>query len=175
MIGIDIFDRSDERTKKRSLADLRFILADDEVAFDNPNIFWLYWTAKEAVFKASRNPNSPFFPKKISITFEEKSLQFSSKYDGLIFQGQCLLTNDYIMSYCQLPHLKTIYEVIHNGIKNWSEHIRSIATSDLQNTDENLKITTDADGLPMISNVNLPICFSHHHHHGAYIYPLWHR
>jgi phosphopantetheinyl transferase (holo-ACP synthase) len=174
LIGIDIFDRSDERTRNRTFDDLRFILADGESVFDHPLIFWLFWTAKEAVFKAVRNPISQFFPKKITIILDEKSLEFSSKYETLVFQGKCIVTNDYVMSYCHVPHLKTKFSIIHHDIKDWSTHIRSIATADLKKTNQHLKITIDADGLPMIAILNLPICFSHHHHQGAYIYPLWH-
>jgi phosphopantetheinyl transferase (holo-ACP synthase) len=174
LIGIDIVDLEDPILKVRKPEDFRFIRHPEEKVLNHPMIFWLYWTAKEAVFKASRDLVR-FQPKKIEIKLDPENLRFTAKHNSLVFHGSFEVNENYALSFCHPPHLEVTYEVCHAQKINWPKYIRSIACDNLRKIDANLEIASDDDGLPIISEINLPISFSHHYHKGAYIHPLWHK
>ena len=80
MIGIDIVDIKDPLLHPRTADHLRFIKAKGDQYPENIDpilLYWIVWSAKEAIFKSKRQLKS-FDPKLITVVFSN-NLHFSSK------------------------------------------------------------------------------------------------
>ena len=80
MIGIDIVDLKDPLLHPRTADHLRFIKAKGDQYPENTDpilLYWIVWSAKEAIFKSKRQLKS-FDPKLITVVFSN-NLYFSSK------------------------------------------------------------------------------------------------
>jgi len=173
VIGIDIVDLTDPKLKIRNARSKKLVLNESEIIPDLPNFFWLYWTAKEAVFKGGRKPIN-FQPKSIIIDWNFDDLTFRSSFQGINLQGQCMIEQDYVLSYCHIPNLKINFSIHKNDSgKNWSDKIRTFLIDDFKKQNRDVQIAKDEYGLPIIQPTNLPISISHHYRKGAYIYPDW--
>ena len=150
MIGIDIIDLHDPLLKNRAGSN-RFILhPDDHITRD----FWDYWAAKEAIFKCQRKVG-PFKPKDIPINFISDKIFHSEGWEGTVIstENYCLslagsVTDHFIFNkQTSDPSLE-----IRNKISRWFIEKHEIVTS----------VTSDVNGLPILSHNKAPISITHH-------------
>ena len=72
MLGIDIVDLKDPSFKERSDRTIDLIKNSEDVHIDHPHLFWLFWSAKEAIFKCRREPIN-FSPSKIPVKVKNEN------------------------------------------------------------------------------------------------------
>lgn len=167
MLGIDIVDIHDPSFKERDARALDLIQNDQDVMLEHPHVFWLLWSAKEAVFKCRREPLN-FSPTKIPIVLKEQ--------DGVItFQsadlsGEVMVNDQYILAICgDLSSLE--YHVFEKQDDNWSEGIRFMIIEYFREKGLDYHVGSDDLNLPIMGPDKSPISISHHGRFGAVIYP----
>jgi len=171
LIGVDIVDFADPLLKKRTARALLLISHPlDSCPFDlsENELFWLYWTAKEAAFKAHRW-QVPFSPKEIGVNYfkyENDSFHFRAAWKKELV-GIASLTTSHLMAVCSTGSIQSIIT------KKYSleEVDQSMAIGPLIEEDlpEGFELYNDTRGLPeaKCDSVIFPVSISHHHHLGA--------
>lgn len=171
MIGIDIVDFSDPLLKKRTARARQLISHPlDSCPFDlsENELFWLYWTAKEAAFKAHRL-QSAFSPKDIKVVYELNEngiFHFRALWKTEVI-GKCLLTAIDVLAVCSTDSFEHIFMKKYSlDTADPSSSIRRLIP---QNLPKGFELFNDPRGLPeaKFDNVIFPVSLSHHHHLGA--------
>lgn len=168
MLGIDIIDLNDLLLKERNGRSFDFISNPGDKQIRHPHLFWILWTAKEAVFKAKRR-DVTFSPTEIPIKLEEseEGIKF---YSGKL-TGTFEISDSYILAVAAPEDYGITLKVFKEDTTNWSALIREKLVSHLRGNEEQFEIQNDENGLPILSPGNIPISFTHHGKFGAFVYP----
>lgn len=168
-LGIDIVDLHDPQLKKRDERALRLILHPEDTQIQHPAIYWLLWTAKEAVFKCLRE-DSYFSPTQIPIelVLDDDIITFSS--EG--FDGKIEVTDQYIFAICSSQIEAVYYKVIHCKKTCNSTTVRDNIIKHFEDRKFKIRLGNDVLGLPILLPSNAPISLSHHGHWSAFVYPV---
>ncbi len=170
MIGADIVDLTDPLLKPRSSRELRFIShPKDDCPFTSNEslLFWAFWSAKEAIFKAHRC-KEPFTPKQIAVSYEAKEgnrWRFSGKWIQQV-SGYTIVSEKKIISVATSGNLSdAVYHQYQLKTQHHSVEIRQYFQTNLP---PNAKLAEDEMGLPIVihEDKQIPISISHHHHRG---------
>ncbi|WP_436517832.1 4'-phosphopantetheinyl transferase family protein [Ekhidna sp. To15] len=167
MVGIDIVDLKDPSFNERDDRTIDLIKNTEDVHIEHPHLFWILWSAKEAIFKCRREPIN-FAPTKIPV-------QLKSKDDGITFQsgnlrGMVQIEDDYILSICgDLTSLES--HVFEKKDDNWSEGIRFMIIEYFRDLGHDYHIGSDDLNLPIIEPSKQEISISHHGRYGAVAFP----
>ncbi|WP_425392927.1 4'-phosphopantetheinyl transferase family protein [Ekhidna sp.] len=167
MLGIDIVDLKDPSFKERNSRSLELIQNENDVTIDHPHIFWILWSAKEAVFKCRREPLN-FAPTKIPIEVSENdgAIRFSSDE----INGEIIVNDEYMMAIC--GDLDSIdYHVFEKSNDDWSEGIRFMIINYFREMGIDYHIGSDELNLPTIEPDHIEISISHHGRYGAVAFP----
>jgi phosphopantetheinyl transferase (holo-ACP synthase) len=176
LIGIDIIDHSDPLLRKRDERSFRLIRhpldihPDTEISEEA--LFWHYWVAKEAVYKAKR-ALIRFDPKQIEIQLQliNDAWCFNSgSIHGSLIQNQRYTYGICAESTLTLDALN--HEIFESTSKDQSAAIRALMIQSLKKQQKSdIRMNMDKNGLPMIEydNQNHLATFTHHHHLMAYI------
>lgn len=168
MVGIDVIDLTDPLLKGREKA-LRFILHSEDTFPDIDSIFWIIWTAKEAIFKSKREIKS-FDPKQIQVTIFQSGNQihFSSNQ----IAGKVLIETDRVIAIAQQANNLISHQVIEKSTANHSQEVRRCIEEHFhQEKSIKLAVSKDANGLPILDYRKLPISISHHGRFLSFAYP----
>ncbi len=167
MLGIDIFDLQDLQVKHRTNRSLRLIQCPNDILINHPQLFWLLWTAKEAVYKCHRK-EIDFSPTDIPIHLKnESTISFSSNR----IYGKTVVTNDYILSVCSDDLTKINYQIFKNENGVTSQSIRNEINLFFKNKYVSAKVGSDVLNLPIALPFKQPISISHHRNYGAFAFP----
>ena len=167
MIGIDIVDIKDPLLHLRTADHLRFIKAKGDQYPENIDpilLYWIVWSAKEAVFKSKRQLKS-FDPKLITVVFSN-NLYFSSKQ----LSGTVEATSNYVVATTAPPSMELMHQIWKNYQKASSQKIireRIIAYFKPLNT----RFTLDENQLPLLcvsEEKEFPISLTHHGNYLAF-------
>lgn len=176
MIGVDIVDHKDPLLRKRDERSFRLIrnTEDRHSDFDisEEQLFWLYWVAKEATYKAIRK-RVRFDPKKIPVKI--------SKYDNIwCFQSENIngileQNSNYTFGICALSNVdlnQLNYQIFDCRERDQSAGIRKRMVKSLIDKGKGqVSLAVDEMGLPAVrydGDFHLAT-FTHHHHLMAYI------
>ena len=166
MIGIDIVDLSDPLFRKRTSRSLDLITSEKDQLIDHPTLFWLLWSAKEAVFKAKREITS-FSPKNIPIFLRQEGSTIRFESDDI--KGKIWVDEKYILSIAGENTEPIEYSVVNESSTNWSSTIRKRIKTHF--SEKGVSASVNKSGsLPMI-NDRLPISITHHGEFAAFAYP----
>ena len=163
MLGIDIVDLTDPLLKERTDRTVKMIKNSKDVHIEHPHLFWILWSAKEAVFKCKREPLN-FAPSNIPIQIRKEggSVLFNS---GDI-EGKIEITEDYIIAIC--GDLEEIgFQVFNKPDENWSEGIRKMIIDFFKEKGYDFQIGSDDLNLPTILPAASEISISHHNRFGV--------
>ena len=167
MIGIDIVDLKDPLLHPRTADHLRFIKAKGDQYPENTDpilLYWIVWSAKEAIFKSKRQLKS-FDPKLITVVFSN-NLYFSSKQ----LSGTVEATSNYVVATAAPPSMELMYQIWMNYQKASSQKIireRIIAYF----KPLNIRFTLDENQLPLLcvnEEKEFPISLTHHGNYLAF-------
>ena len=169
MIGVDIVDLTDPLLKKRNSRALGLISHPHDscpFATSDEELFWLYWTAKEAIFKAYRLPGElpvAFSPKSIAVayhTFEDGKMYFESNGTPPA-TGYTQLAKEHLLSVATLGAIASVQ--VSRFALDTSDHSHEIRGK------FDKPIVTGQHGLPevVIDGFRQPVSLSHHHRLGA--------
>ena len=167
MIGIDIVDLKDPLLHPRTADHLRFIKAKGDQYPENTDpilLYWIVWSAKEAIFKSKRQLKS-FNPKLITVVFSN-NLYFSSKQ----LSGTVEATSNYVVATAAPPSMELMHQIWMNYQKASSQKIireRIIAYFKPLNT----RFTLDENQLPLLcvnEEKEFPISLTHHGNYLAF-------
>lgn len=167
-LGIDIVDLEDPQLKKRDERALRLILHPEDTQIQHPAIYWLLWTAKEAVFKCLRE-ESYFSPTQIPIelVLDDDIITFSSKG----FDGKIEVTDQYILAICSDRMDAVNFEAVRCKKICDSTNVRAYITNYFERRKASIRLGKDTLGLPILLPGSVPISLSHHGHWSAFVYP----
>ncbi|MEP0984694.1 4'-phosphopantetheinyl transferase superfamily protein [Ekhidna sp.] len=167
MIGIDIVDLEDPSFKERNARSLDLIKSKEDVLIEHKYLFWILWSAKEAVFKCRREPLN-FAPTKIPIAIkeDENGITFSSNE----LSGKVILTDQYMIAICGNMD-EFDFHTFEKNNNNWSEGIRFMIIEFFRDHGQDYHIGSDDLNLPTIEPLNEIISISHHGRFGAVAYP----
>ncbi|MFY0599797.1 MAG: 4-phosphopantetheinyl transferase family protein [Cyclobacteriaceae bacterium] len=175
MVGIDIVDHSDPLLRKRDERAFRLIRNQDDLHSSNnlslENLFWLYWSAKEATYKTHRK-RVRFDPKKIPIQLRQEKNKYSfvsEQIEGFIIQNP-----HYTLAVCsKIDSKEFVFKIFNINTKDQSATIRSLMI-------ENIKEETGFDAISNSDKMGLPYVefngkkhlstFTHHHSYVGFIY-----
>ena len=167
MIGIDIVDIKDSLFHPRTADHLRFIKAKSDHYPENidPNLlYWIVWSAKEAVFKSKRQLKS-FDPKLITVVFSN-DLHFSSKQLSGIVEA----TPNYVVATAAPPLMELMHQIWLNNQKAPSRKIiRKKIIAYFKPL--NITLTLDKKQLPLLvvnEEKEFPISLTHHGNYMAF-------
>ncbi len=166
MIGIDIVDLKDPLFKKRTNRSLALISNDHDQFIEHPNLFWLLWSAKEAVFKVKREITS-FSPKHIPIALKKDGSRITFESNDI--KGEIWVDSKYMLSIAGDNKNDIRYSVVHENSTNWSSTIRKRIKTHFSERGISASINKSGS-LPMI-NDRLPISITHHGAYAAFAYP----
>lgn len=167
MLGIDIVDLQDPKLKERDERSLRFIKHPSDVIIEHHQIYWLLWSAKEAVFKCIREANN-FSPTSIPVIMEEKEKgEICFQSDSL--NGKIILSKNYIIAICS-DNLDNIqFEVIESAAIVDSYSLRKDINDYFKS--QQIELGSDDLNLPILLPSKEPISISHHGNYGAFAFP----
>lgn len=168
MLGIDIVDLTDPLLKKRSSRAIDLIKSPGDKLIDQTNIFWLLWTAKEAVFKSHREP-LVFDPKSIRIELNLKEDVVFFKSDQL--EGKMIQSKEYILAVCSDDLSSISFEVFEETSKNWHDRLRELIKDFFFKKEKDIEIGSDDLNLPILLPTKETISITHHGRFGAFVYP----
>ncbi|MEQ8905485.1 4'-phosphopantetheinyl transferase superfamily protein [Ekhidna sp.] len=167
MIGIDIVDLKDPSFKERSERSLDLIKNENDSIIEHPRLFWILWSAKEAIFKCKREPLN-FAPKKIPVLIKEENGHVTFQSEGI--KGKVEITDEFILSICGDLENST-YETFEKPNQNWSEGIRFLVIEFFREKNLDYHIGSDELNLPVIEPAKKEISISHHGRYGAVAFP----
>lgn len=175
MIGVDVVDLRDPLLRKRSEKEMRFISHPNDTpgpgtlsCIPCSTVFWMFWAAKEAVFKSHRL-QKPFAPKEIRIAFKgfrNNVWEFEGEWRQKT-EGKVQVEEDQIFALATARKIEDARYTKY-GLRSASPsaEIRKLFTEDLP---VQCSLISDSNKLPLLTNngVQLPVSFSHHHRSGA--------
>lgn len=167
MLGIDIVDLKDPSFKERNERTIDLIKNDEDVQIEHPHLFWILWSAKEAIFKCRREPIN-FAPTKIPVQLKQENgtITFSS---GNI-TGTISIEDEYILALCgDLASLE--HHIFEENNDNWSEGIRFMIIEYFRELGHDYYIGSDDLNLPIVEPSKNEISISHHGRYGAVAFP----
>ena len=167
MIGIDIVDIKDPLLHLRTADHLRFIKAKGDQYPENIDpilLYWIVWSAKEAVFKSRRQLIS-FDPKLISVVFSS-DLHFSSKH----LSGIVETAPNYVVATAAQSSTPLIHQI---WMSHQKAHSQKIIREKIIDYFKPLKIsfTLDKNQLPLLcvnEEKEFPISLTHHGNYMAF-------
>ncbi|MEQ9101972.1 MAG: 4'-phosphopantetheinyl transferase superfamily protein [Imperialibacter sp.] len=171
MIGVDIVDLTDPLLKPRSQRALRFISRPNDhcpEGTDDEIMYWLFWAAKEAVFKAERQ-RLAFSPKEIEVVYSKKAgdrLLYRGKWLNEI-NGYSILKKDNIISVATNSNIEAVkWKAFKLNTSNQSQELRDCFQREMG---PDFQILPDVAGLPTVRHnyATKPASISHHHHLGV--------
>lgn len=171
MIGVDIVNLQDPLLKKRTKSELRFISHPTDgcpAGLPDDLQFWLFWAAKEAVFKVHRL-QTPFSPKEISIeitSVDQDEFAFRGMWKEYV-SGKIIVSQQEVLALATKEAMSTVlYQTYHLDGTSPSTELRTNFGSDVE---PEWKLTSDAAGLPQLvrASIRMPVSFSHHYKSGA--------
>lgn len=174
MVGIDIVDHSDKLLRKRDSRAFRLISHKEDNHDLNESsledLFWLYWAAKESIYKCNRKLVR-FDPKQIPIRIRKK--QGEIIFTSGIMNGTLIQNKHYTLAVCAINSLSDTYHHIYRySTKNESETVRSMMVDTLANRYAiSAKVGKDSEGLPLVhfNNSTHLATFTHHHTYLGFI------
>lgn len=166
MIGIDIVDLSDPLFRERTSRSLDLIASENDQFIDHPKLFWLLWSAKEAVFKSRREITS-FAPKNIPIVLTKEGSKIKFESDDI--KGEIWVDKKYILSIAGENTEPIEFSIVNESSENWSSTIRKRIKTHFSERGISASINKSGS-LPMI-NDRLPISITHHGEFAAFAYP----
>ncbi len=167
MLGIDIVDLKDPSFKERNDRTVDLIKNDEDVNIEHPNLFWILWSAKEAIFKCKREPIN-FSPTKIPVQLESDNGTIIFRSGGI--SGRVKIEEEYILSICgDLNEIESY--VFEKKDDNWSEGIRFMIIEHFRDLGHDYHIGSDDLNLPIIEPSKQEISISHHGRYGAVAFP----
>ncbi|MEQ9402698.1 MAG: 4'-phosphopantetheinyl transferase superfamily protein [Cyclobacteriaceae bacterium] len=167
MIGIDIVDLNDPLFRERTPRSLQLILSKDDQLIEHPKLFWLLWSAKEAIFKSYR-AELTFNPTQIPVKLENNNgdIFFSS---GKV-TGQIFIKDHFILAIAKESGSGISYRIFEENTKDWSNTIREKVTHHFTKKGFQISMDRDPIGLPVLAHDRTPISFTHHGKFGAFAY-----
>lgn len=168
MHGIDIVDLNDPKLKERDERSLKLILHEADNLIEHPAIFWVLWSAKEAVFKCNREAIN-FSPTSIQINLKVSDNQItftSGSYSGIV-----LSTEDYILSVCSDQLSEVHHQVISTNELMDGSKLRDEVLAFFTKQHLDFEMGADDLNLPILLPAKEPISISHHGKWGAFIFP----
>ncbi|MEM6644242.1 MAG: 4'-phosphopantetheinyl transferase superfamily protein [Bacteroidota bacterium] len=171
MLGIDIVDLKDPLIKDRDKRMLRLIQHGEDRLLEHQNLYWLLWSAKEAVFKSQRK-DEYFKPKTIQISLKRSS-NSSFSFQSLAFdlEGHFEITEHYILAVCAQRIKSVAFEIINDRSTVTSRDIRNSIVAFFGQHQRKVSVKSDHLGLPYLAPTGDIISLSHHNHLGAFVYP----
>ena len=170
MVGIDIVDLKDPSFNERNERNDRtmdLIKNDEDVHIDHPQLFWILWSAKEAIFKCKREPIN-FSPTKIPVKLQQTNGTITFTSDHM--KGKVEIGDEHILSLCgDLDALET--HIFEKKDDNWSEGIRFMIIEHFRDLGYDYHIGSDELNLPIIEPSKKEISISHHGRYGAVAFP----
>ena len=163
MIGVDIVDLSDPLLKYRNHRALKLVTNPEDQLINHPQLFWILWCAKEAIFK-SRRTTDPFIPTEVPIHLNEKSKKIYFTSNELI--GEVIIRDKSILAWCHKRDQSPKIHAYHDQTLDWSNTIRE----KIRQTFKGQVSISSNDGIPIIDPGNIPISISHHGAFGAFAY-----
>ncbi|MEP1035445.1 4'-phosphopantetheinyl transferase superfamily protein [Ekhidna sp.] len=163
MLGIDIVDIKDPSFKERNERTLDLINNSEDVQIEHPHLFWILWSAKEAIFKCRREPIN-FAPTKIPVQLSNEGGEITFASGDL--KGKVTIKDEYILATCgDLDSLQI--HVFEKKDNNWSEGIRFMIIEYFRDLGHDYHIGSDDLNLPIIEPSKQEISISHHGRYGA--------
>lgn len=168
MLGIDIVDLKDPQLKKRNERALKLISNQKDKLTEHPNIYWLLWAAKEAVFKCRREAFN-FSPTQIPVQFSvvEGEILFASKE----LLGKMKVTDSYILAVCSDEPEVVADKIFKTKEISGSNSVRQAIVDYFRDLGIDVSIGSDDLNLPVLLPSKEPISISHHNHWSAFAYP----
>ena len=167
MLGIDIVDLKDSSFKERNDRTIDLIKNSEDVHIKHPHLFWILWSAKEAVFKCHREPNN-FAPSKIPVKLKNEQGEITFQSGNI--SGKTLLHEEYILAISgDLDNIE--YHVFEEKDNNWREGIRFMIIEYFRKLGFDYYIGSDDLNLPIIEPSKNEISISHHGRYGAVALP----
>lgn len=176
MIGVDIIDHKDPLLRPRDERSFRLIRhASDQhekSIISEERLFWLYWVAKEAIYKAQRK-RVRFDPKKIAVKLIANEAQWIFISEGI--HGVLEQNEHYTFGICARKHVSLQdlnYEIFNCQERDQSASIRKRMMGSLQQRGKkSVQLAVDEQYLPAVwyDDQFHIATFTHHHHLMAYI------
>ncbi len=167
-LGIDIVDLSDPQIQRRNERTLQLVLCNEDITLEHPNLYWLLWSAKEAVFKCHREALN-FSPKQIPIALSEIDGDISFTSEGIT--GKLDVTDSYIAAICSDQLGNIAYEVFRTDKPSDGTLVRDYVLDFFQHKDPAITLEADELNLPILEPGSFPLSISHHYHWSAFAYP----
>jgi hypothetical protein len=169
MIGIDLVDLKDPLLKERFSPSMRFISHPSDQIIPHPQIFWLMWTAKEAVYKANRQ-SIAFDPKKIPVICQSGDSNYTFTSDNI--SGQFIFSEELIIAICSFEGRSFKYDFWESeNLSSASTEVRSRAKIHyFLNNGNKVNIGIDKSGIPIFMESEIPLTFTHHGRYCGFIY-----
>ena len=167
-LGIDIVDLADPKLKERDDRSLKLIQNENDLIISHKNVFWLLWSAKEAIFKARREASN-FIPTEIPISIVQQNKSFLFHCQD--FHGHFEINENYICAVCAEDLSAIDYEVFHS--KEISDSVLTRRSIERFFTDKKIDVSIGSDSLnlPIIIPGNRNISISHHNNWSAFAFP----
>lgn len=162
MIGIDIVDLHDPKLRERTDRALDLILHPADTYPQHTQLFWLVWTAKEAIFKCNRKANT-FSPSTLQVNINETS-QNEFHFNSLSITGVIHCNHYYVLAIASKDHTP-VYQLFYSKDTCKSHYIRNKISSHLAPSQ---RLTEDPQGLPVINPSGKPVSITHHYHYAAF-------
>lgn len=135
---------------------------------EHPQLFWLLWCAKEAIFKAHRHPIN-FIAKDIPVKLKQENDFLLFAY-GNELEGLFEVTDDYILAICS-NHLDDYTYQISRKEKNITNELRSEINAFFDSRGQSIHVGSDDLNLPILLPGKDAISISHHGQYGAFAFP----
>lgn len=165
MLGIDIVDLKDKRTHERNNRSFRFIQHEKDHLIEHPDIFWLLWAAKEAIFKCKRELVD-FSPKSIPVHIKSDHHELTFTSD--VVNGKFVVNKDYLLAICSKVDFNRLsYQVFSTNKTMNSKLLREKTNSYFQGVVDDFAVGSDELNLPIALPSKQPISFTHHNSWGA--------
>lgn len=167
MLGIDIVDLKDPSFKERNDRTIDLIKNNEDVHIEHPHLFWILWSAKEAIFKYRREPIN-FSPTKIPVVVSNQDGDITFQSGNI--SGKVMIEDEYILSICgDLSELE--YHIFEKKDDTWSDGIRFMIIEYFRELGHDYHIGSDDLNLPIIEPSKNEISISHHGRYGAVAFP----
>ena len=167
-LGIDIVDLKDPQVQKRDERALKLVHNSEDQSIEHPLLYWLLWSAKEAVFKCYREAYN-FTPTQIPIKLSEIDGDISFTSNELV--GKIEISNDYVLAICSDDLEDVDHEVLNTDKIGTGAIVREAIVASFNDKKIKISIGSDDLNLPILLPSNQPISISHHYHWSAFAYP----
>ena len=169
MLGIDIVDLKDPLLSNRTDRTLKLIKSPEDFLIEHPHLFWILWSAKEAIFKCRREPIN-FAPSEIPVQIQEKNGIITFLSNEL--KGKTFIEGDYVVSLCGDGDIEEIlFNVFDRPRGDWSNGIRTMIIDYFKAKGHDYTVGSDDINLPILLPSKSLISVSHHCRFGAVAFP----